>query len=216
MLADKKSYHSITKKLVTFSFLLFANCRSVTSFAQSGILSDTGNTDLYYVGLNVMAPFSGIRGNGAVEYLPLASNLETGAAIAFGKFWNQRYNLETRASVGSYRSIYNLYQVQSSFALRFNLGRTEEIYFGGLFRILHSERKQVEADEQNAAIAGLLLGKRWIYKRMLFDLRLEEFIGAMHWPETSISRAAGFPPSIYPWRSPYIPHAGFRLAYLFK
>ena len=69
--------------------------------------------DIYYLGVNPIAPFTSIRTEFTSSYLPFIANLETGFSFFVGKIWNNNYNVETRASFGSPKQDYLLLQVQS-------------------------------------------------------------------------------------------------------
>ncbi|MGZ5134976.1 MAG: hypothetical protein ACXWCG_07495, partial [Flavitalea sp.] len=82
---------------------------------QVKLMPDSTTENIYYVGVNPIAPFTSIRSEATSQYLPFLSNLETGVSLFVGKIWNKNYNVETRLSFGSPNSSYNLLQVHSGF-----------------------------------------------------------------------------------------------------
>ncbi|HJU45809.1 MAG TPA: hypothetical protein VJ647_03450, partial [Chitinophagaceae bacterium] len=60
-------------------------------------------------------------------------------------------------------------------------------------------------------------GNRFFWKRCFLDLRLNQHIYALSWTTQDGGKAMmGFHPSIYKWKSPYIPYVGINLGYMFK
>lgn len=184
--------------------------------SQVNELHEPANEDLYYVGINPIAPFTSIRSEATSLYLPLFSNLEAGVSVFIGKIWNQNYNVETRLSFGSPNSSYNLFQVHSGFNYLLNPGKKLHPY-AGLFLKLYSLHEMNTKTDYVSAIGYVCVGNRFKWKRYFLDLRLNQNIYAISWSSVPGTKASpGFHSSIYKWKSSYIPYAGINIGYLFR
>ena len=203
---------------ISFRRLIYLVCILLPSIAASQVASmpDSLREDTYYVGINPIAPFTSIRGEATSQYLPFLSNQETGFSVFVGKIWNRNYNVETRLSFGSPNSSYNLLQVHSGFNYLLSTKSTLHPY-GGVFAKLYSLHEMDTKTDYVSAIGYICIGNRFYWKRYFLDLRLNQNIYAISWsnlPDTKAS--SGFHPSIYKWRSPYIPYAGINITYVFR
>ncbi|HSC40176.1 MAG TPA: hypothetical protein VLD19_19965 [Chitinophagaceae bacterium] len=184
--------------------------------AQSINLADS-TEETYYIGINPVAVFTGIREDGLTRYLPVLGNLETGLAIFGGKCWKKHYNLETRFSFGSPVRGYNLMLVQSGFNYRFHADNKHFHPYAGIFIKLYSLENRETGINDASIIALACTGARFISKRYFLDLRVSEHICAVNWSDRLQSKAnTGFLPSIYTWSSPYVPFAAIGIGYLFR
>lgn len=203
------------KVVRTLLYLLFTLLPfAVTCQLQS--LPDPKTEDVYYVGINPVAPFTGIRKEATSQYLPYLGNQETGISLFVGKIWNKNYNVETRISFGSPNTSYNLFQVHGGFNYLLNTKKTMGPY-AGLFVKLYSLHDMDSKTDYVSAIGYICLGNRFTWKRYFLDFRLNQNIYAISWsslPDTQAS--SGFHTSIYKWSSPYIPYAGIHIGYIFR
>lgn len=179
--------------------------------------ADKAGDEIYYAGINPIAPFTGIRGEISSLYLPVVSHLETGLAVFAGKTWGGRYNVETRVSYGSPRPLYNLFQVQSGINYCFNPGKRNWHPYAGAFIRLYSLHHRGERADDASIITQLCAGNRFIWKHYFLDIRLSQNIYAISWTSTPGAKAwSGFQPSLYKWDSPYMPYMAISLAYTFR
>jgi hypothetical protein len=130
--------------------------------------------------------------------------------------WNKNYNVETRLSFGSPNSTYNLLQVQSGFMYLFNTKKNWHPY-AGVFLKLYSLHDMDTKRDDISAISYMCIGNRFQWKRYFLDLRINENIHAIIWTNLPESKAkSGFHPSIYKWKSAYVPFAAINIGYMFK
>jgi hypothetical protein len=184
--------------------------------SQSRLKLDSTTEDIYYLGINPIAPFTCIRSEATSQYLPYLSNQETGVALFVGKIWNKNYNVETRLSFGSPNSSYNLFQVHSGFNYLLNTKKNFRPY-AGLFLKLYSLHEMDTKTDYVSAIGYICIGNRFIWNRYFLDLRLNQNIYAVSWSNLPDTKAtSGFHPSIYKWESSYIPYAGINIGYMFR
>ncbi|MBS1564035.1 MAG: hypothetical protein JST39_06585 [Bacteroidetes bacterium] len=191
--------------------------QAITAPAQRWMTADTTVDEVYYIGINPVAPFTSIHTEMTSRSLPIVSNLETGFAAFGGKIWNRHYNLETRFAYGSPAKGYRLMLVQSSFHYCFNSSKPFVRPYAGMFAKLYSLVSNDSNTEQSSVMGGVSAGCRLIIKRFFADARVSENVAAISWSSLPHSPAgAGFPPSIYKWDSPYIPYAAIGIGYLFR
>lgn len=188
----------------------------LVGMSQVKLITDSTADDIYYVGINPVAPFTSIRSEATSLYLPVLSNLETGLSLFVGKIWNKNYNVETRLSFGSPNSSYNLLQVHSGFNYLLNTKKNLHPYVG-LFVKLYSLHEMDTKTDYASAIGYICIGNRFNWKRYFLDLRLNQNIYAVSWSNLPDTKAtSGFHPSIYKWKSSYIPYAGINIGYVFR
>lgn len=203
----------ITKSILYQLLVLFP----AVPVAQTLLVNDTAGNDIYYVGINPIAPFTSIRGEVTSLYLPALSNLETGVAVFAGKIWNRNYNVETRLSFGSPEKGYQLLQVQSGLLYCFRKSGRNNYFYTGMFINLRSLHKITNDVNYTSAIAYISAGKRFVWNRYFIDVRLNQNICALSWTSLpEIAATAGFHPSIYKWKSAYVPSAGVGIGYFFR
>jgi len=192
---------------------------SLVPFLSMGQLkiADTVNYEIYYIGINPVAPFTSIRSETTSLYLPALSGRETGISAFVGKIWNRKYNVETRLSFGSPLKSYNLLLVQSGFMYRFNSGKQHIWPYLGAFINIYSLHNLDTKSDKVSAITYLCIGNRFIRNKYFLDLRLNQNIYALSWTDQHGSKARhGFHPSIYKWKSNYIPYAVINIGYMFR
>jgi hypothetical protein len=185
----------------------------------TGNAQDANARPLYYAGFNPIAPLAGIRPGFASGTLPAASNLETGASVFIGKIWNRHYNVETRVSYGSPSAQMRQFLVQSGLNYCFNRKYPERSLlnsaYAGLFVKLQTLRSTAVNSENTSVILYWSAGKRFVHKRFFADVRINQHIVGIKWTEEKDSEPViGFHPSIYNWKSPYMPFAGIGLGYI--
>ena len=186
------------------------------SVTQVRSIPDPTKEDFYYVGINPIAPFTGIRSEGTSQYLPFLGTQETGISAFVGKIWNKNYNVETRLSFGSPNSSYNLFQVHSGLNYLFNSKRNLNAYAGVFFKLYSLHQMDTEIDFVSA-IGYICIGNRFKWGRYFLDIRLNQNVYALSWSNLPDSKAfSGFHPSIYKWKSGYIPYAGINVGYMFR
>lgn len=175
--------------------------------------------ETYYIGINPVAPFTGIRSEFTSLYLPIIANQEAGTSVFVGKIMNRHYNLETRASYGSPLHAYMLLQVQSGLSYCFTTNKKQWHPYAGLFVNIYSlENKETAPDVDYASLRMLMaVGNRFIWKRYFLDLRLNEYLSALSWTNEDGGKAMwGFHKSLYKWHSPYVPYIAVNIGYMFK
>lgn len=172
--------------------------------------------DIYYLGVNPVAPFTSIRTDLTTLFLPYISQQETGIALFVGKIWNKNYNVETRLSYGSPVTDVNLFQVHSGFNYLFVAQKASQLYVGAFIKIYSMHHTVTKSDEVNG-IGYLAIGKRFMWRRLFIDVRVNENVYSIRWSNRPGSKAqSGFHESIYKWKSPYIPYASVGIGYLFR
>jgi hypothetical protein len=173
------------------------------------------NASVYYAGINPIAPFTCIRSEFSAGYLPVLSNLETGIALFIGKIWNRNYNVETRVSYGSPFPSARLFLVQSGFNYCFNNKSPMNGAYAGLFVRLNSLNYTGQNLEQSSIILSWTAGRRFVAKRYFADIRISQQIMSVKWTDEPGGKPAmGFHPSIYKWKSPYVPFVGIGAGYI--
>src|SRR5688572_1746320 len=146
------------------------------TIAQTDANPEEREEETYYVGINPVAPFTGIRSDLTSLYLPILANLEAGPSIFVGKILNRNYNLETRVSYGSPLHSYTLFQVQSGLNYCFNTSKKQWHPYAGLFVNVYS-LNNTATDVNNASfITQFSAGNRFFWKRYFVDLRLNQHI----------------------------------------
>ena len=192
---------------------------TLSPFLASGQVKskpDLATEDIYYVGMNPLAPFTCIRNEATSQYLPFLSNLETGISFFVGKIWNNNYNVETRLSFGSPKSSYNLLQIHSGFNYLFSSKKSLYPY-AGVFAKLYSLHEMDTKIDYVSAVGYICIGNRFKWRGYFLDLRLNQNIYAVRWSNLPGTKAtSGFHPSIYKWKSSYIPYAGINIGYMFR
>jgi len=187
------------------------------SFGQTAGVQDNSPDNVYYAGLNPIAPLTSIRGDFSSLYLPVASNLETGISAFVGKIWNRNYNVETRLSYGSPAKTLTLLQVQGGFMYCFRNRTRQKYFYSGIFANIRSLHNSQDDVDYASIIMYASIGKRFVYSRYFLDFRLNQHLYALSWSDVPGARtSAGFHPSIYKWKSAYMPFAGLGVGYLFR
>ena len=172
--------------------------------------------DIYYLGVNPVAPFTSIRTDLTTLFLPYISHQETGIALFVGKIWNKNYNVETRLSYGSPVTDVNLFQVHSGFNYLFVSKKGSQLY-AGIFIKVYSLHHTVTKSDDVSGIGYFAIGKRFMWRRVFMDVRVNENVYPIRWSNSPGSKAqSGFHESIYKWESPYIPYASVGVGYLFR
>lgn len=178
---------------------------------------DTAGQSIYYIGINPVAPFTGIRTRFTSHYLPAISNLETGVALSVGKLWSGHYNVETRVSFGSPGKGSNLFIVQSGFNYLFKDIGANLYPYAGMFLKLYSLHDLQSEKDDISVIGYFCLGNRFLRKQFFLDLRIAEHIYAFSWSNNPDTKASGgFHPSVFGWQSPYLPYLSLGVGILFK
>lgn len=209
------SLHTIKMIKASLACLLWSSL-PLASLSQARPFPDHKTEDVYYVGINPVAPFTNIRSEVTSQYLPFIGTLETGISAFIGKIWNTNYNVETRLSFGSPNSSYNLLQVHSGLNYLFNSKSKLNAYAGIFFKLYSLHGMDTEKDYVSA-IGYICFGNRFKLKRYFLDIRLNQNVYALSWSNVPDTKAfSGFHSSIYKWRSGYIPYAGINIGYVFK
>lgn len=199
---------------ITFAILLFAT--SISCIAQETI-KPFSDEEIYYTGINPVAPFTGIRSEFTSAYLPYFSNQETGVALVIGKIWNNRYNVETRLSFGSPNTSYNLLLVQSGVNYCFVSRKRGWHPYAGMFLKLYLLHEQPTKTDYVSTILYADAGNRFNWKNFFIDLRINENITALSWKNQPGTKAqTNFHPSLYKGKSPYIPFMAITAGVYFK
>jgi len=172
--------------------------------------------DVYYAGINPVAPFTTIRSHFAGGTLPAAGNLESGISVFIGKIWNRNYNVETRVSYGSPFVHTRQFLVQSGMMYCFNQEQASLLnsYYAGLFVKLQEMSYRTDKNEKGAAILYWSAGKRFVFGRCFADVRISQYIAGLKWSDEAAKAANGFHSPGYNWKSPYVPFAGIGLGYI--
>lgn len=119
-----------------FILVMFLGCQTLYSQDQS----IQNEKEYYYLGINPIALFTGIRSGFTSEHLPMFTNMETGISVFGGKIWGDTYNVETRLSYGSPKARFRLFQVHSGFQFCFPSHYKQWNPYAGLFFRLYSLR----------------------------------------------------------------------------
>jgi hypothetical protein len=180
---------------------------------------DANSRSLYYAGFNPIAPFAGIRPGFASGTLPAAANLESGVSLFIGKIWNAHYNVETRFSYGAPNRSARQFVVQSGMNYCFNNKYRHQSLmkgtYAGLFIKLQALRNAENGPEKSAMILYWSIGRRFVHKRYFADVRISQHILGVKWSDEKNSKAyMGFHPSIYDWKTPYMPFVGVGIGYI--
>lgn len=196
-------------RLAAFALILAGIALPFAGYPQTNLLVTDPEEPVYYLGINPLAPFAGIRGAFTRGYLPALSNCEAGASVFVGKIWNRNYNVETRLSFGNLRNSSTLFLVQSGFNYRF-LGTNENWQpYAGLFLKIYSLHDISSKHDYASIINYACAGNRFIRKRFFADIRINQNLLALSWStDPDIKTHMGFHRSLYKWKSAYVPFAG--------
>ena len=202
----------VTSALLFIHFVFFSTATGQISMPDEG-----ADEEIYYVGINVVAPFTLIRSKFTTCYLPAASNLESGLALFVGKIWNKVYNVETRVSYGSPKKDYGQFIVQSGGMYCFKSKQKALNLYSGIFFKFEALTYQPTDDQYLSAVSYFAIGNRFKFKRWFLDLRLNENIVAISWANVPGHETKfGFHEPIYAWNSPYVPFGVINLGYFLK
>ena len=203
--------------LVFWIFLLFQNIIHGTVRGQVSIPDEGVDEEVYYAGVNIVAPFTMIRSSFTTCYLPAASNLESGLALFIGKIWNKNYNVETRVSYGSPKKDYSQFIVQSGGMYCFNSKKQAINIYSGIFFKFEELRIQSTDNSYLSAVGYFTIGNRFRFNRVFIDIRLNENITGITWANVPGHETKfGFHESIYAWKSPYVPFGVINVGYFFR
>lgn len=173
--------------------------------------------EYYYIGINPVSPFTGIRSEFTSRSLPLFSNLESGISVFGGKIWGDTYNVETRLSYGSPQSRYRLFQVHSGFQFCFPSHYKQwNPYAGVFFRLYSLHNLDQQPDYVNTGFYASL-GNRFNWFPFFIDCRIQQYLAGLSWASRQGAKAAfDFKPGIYGWSSAYIPMISIGAGFYFK
>src|SRR5688572_17531490 len=121
--------------------------------AQISMPDEGADEEIYYVGINLVAPFTMIRSSFTTGYLPAASNLESGLALFVGKIWNKVYNVETRVSYGLPKKDYGQFVVQSGGMYCFKSKKKALNLYSGIFLKFEALTDQLTDDQYLSAVS---------------------------------------------------------------
>ena len=89
--------------------------------------------------------------------------------------------------------------------------------YAGVFAKLYSLHEMDTKIDYVSAVGYICIGNRFKWRGYFLDLRLNQNIYAVRWSNLPGTKAtSGFHPSIYKWKSSYIPYAGINIGYMFR
>lgn len=196
-------------RLAAFAWVLTGLALPFAGYSQTDPLVTDPDRPVYYIGINPVAPFAGIRGAFTRGYLPAFSNCEAGASVFVGKIWNRNYNVETRVSFGNPRNSATLFLVQSGFNYRFLSTKKNWRPYAGVFFKIYSLHDGLSKYDHASIISYACAGNRFIRKRFFADIRINQNLLGLSWStDPNIETHMGFHRSLYKWKSAYVPFAG--------
>ncbi len=184
----------------------------MTVFSLHAFAVDKKDSVDFYIGINPIAPFTGIPNQFTNLYLPLATNLETGLAVNFGLISN-RHNAEVRLSAGKPNSLFSLWQMHSGYLYLIPQQNSNDLYLGGFLKYYHLKNTGTTTNYQSV-ISYAAVGYRIRKDVFYFDLRLNQNIYALSWSNLENSSLdSNFVFSTYRDISPVLPYFSFTITY---
>ena len=196
-----------------FILVMLLGCQTLYSQDQS----IQNEKEYYYLGINPIAPFTGIRSGFTSEHLPMFTNMETGISVFGGKIWGDTYNVETRLSYGSPKARFWLFQVHSGFQFCFPSHYKQWNPYAGLFFRLYSLRNiDQQPDYVNTGFYASI-GNRFNWSPFFIDCRLQQYLAGWSWSSQRGAKAVfDFEPGIYGWKSAYVPMLSVGAGFYFR
>lgn len=183
-------------------------------YSMTALAQEKKDSILYFVGINPIAPFTGIPNQFTNLYLPLVSNLETGLALNFGIIKEKKF-LESRISVGKPNSLFSLRQVHGGYNWHIYAKKSHLLHIGGFLKYYHLRNTETNIKNQSL-VPYLVFGYRYRKNKFFYDLRLNQNLYAVSWSNLeNTSLNSGFKFSVYDDVSPILPYLSFNVGYVF-